>query len=81
MRGKAEDRLMSENKKERINWREFLGIVSFTSNSLVDKLEEVFKENNDQLVDDHEIFYDVNRILNLTSVLEGRKTLKCEVYG
>ena len=60
LRGKAEDRLMSENKEEKINWREFLGIVSFTTNSLVDKLEEVFKDNNDQLLDDHEIFYDVN---------------------
>ena len=37
------------------NWRGFLGVVSHTTDSLAHRLQQEFRENGDELLDDHEI--------------------------
>jgi hypothetical protein len=37
---------------------EFLGIVSHTNDTLVDKLQDDFRENKDRIIDDDEIDFD-----------------------
>ena len=59
-RSNAEDLLMHKDPKKRINWRQFLGLVSYTTNSLVERLQKEFTDQNGKLIDDHEIFYDAN---------------------
>ena len=63
IRRNAEKRLMYPKKEEeRITWRQFLGIVSHTTDSLTEDLSEKFHDNGDQLLDDHQIFYDPNDV-------------------
>ena len=49
-----------KKEDERITWRQFLGIVSHTTDSLTEDLSKKFHDNGDQLLDDHQIFYDPN---------------------
>ena len=41
-------------------WREFLGAVSYTTDSLSQRLQKEFRDNGDQLIDDHEIYLETN---------------------
>ena len=56
----AEDLLESKDPKKKITWQQFLGIVSYTQNSLAERLQKQFRSNNDELLDDHEIYFDPN---------------------
>ena len=58
LRKNAEDLLLSNDIEKRITWRQFLSKVSHTTDSLADNLQKVFKDNNYELLDDHEIYYD-----------------------
>ena len=63
IRRNAEKRLMYPKKEEeRITWRQFLGIVSHTTDSLTEDLSKNFHDNKDQLLDEHQIFFDPNDV-------------------
>ena len=55
IRRNAEKRLMYPKKEEeRITWRQFLGIVSHTTDSLTEDLSKNFHDNKDQLLDEYQ---------------------------
>jgi len=58
LRRDAEALLKSKDPEKKISWIEFLEIVSHTNDTLVDKLQDDFRENKEQIIDDDEIDFD-----------------------
>ena len=56
IRRNAEKRFLSEKEEETITWRQLLGTISQTTDSLIEDFSKNFHYNKDKILDERQIY-------------------------